>query len=191
MEAGMSVTNADGRYYTEEGTALVISAGSQIVIIAARHERLISCECRNNYNLWKRFFRSFTVRNAAVPVKKGEDPSQLIIGYWKTAENMVISDYLFAANGKFQHAGAFGNTSTSSDFNYDYIHYKSWSWEGDGSYSINGNHLTLKKRGSSPEELQVRFEKINHGGTGWKDRMYIIRKDNYSENEAGYEKQTK
>lgn len=187
MEAGMSITTPDGRYNTEEGTAAVIKTGNQIVIVAARHDRLKACECQNNYNLSKRFFKSFTVKNAFVPDRSGDDPVKKIIGYWKTADNMVISDYVFAANGRYQHGGAIASSSTSSDFNYEYLHIKSYSWQGDGSYSVSGNQLTLKKSGDITN-LGIRFEKVNHGGTGWKERMYLLRKDNYAESEATFEK---
>ncbi|MGZ5191614.1 MAG: hypothetical protein ACXWCZ_11390 [Flavisolibacter sp.] len=187
MEAGMSITKTDGRYDLEEGSAVVIKIGNQIVILAARHERLISCECKNNYNLSKRFLNSFTIKNAPIPANTVYEGSNMIVGYWKTADNMVISDYVFAANGRYQHGGAIATSSTSSDFNYQYLHIKSYSWQGDGSYSISGNQLTLRKSGDATV-LGIRFEKVNHGGTGWKERMYILRKDNLGESEAMFEK---
>jgi len=191
-EANMSMTDASGRYNFEEGIAMVVKAGTQIVIISVRHNSSMMAhdECRLKYSTWKRFINSFTVKNTAFTAKADEEIGPRIIGLWKTAENMVISDYIFAANGKYQHGGAMGSSSTSTDFNYEYIHYKSYSWEGDGSYTIDGNRLILRKRGeNTPRSVQVRFEKVNHGNTGWKDRMYMLTTDVAGENEACFEKQ--
>lgn len=102
---------------------------------------------------------------------------------------MVVSDYIFAANGNYQHGGAIGTSTTTSDFNYNYIHYKNYSFEGDGSYSIAGNRLMLRKKTSTnPETVQIRFEKSNRGGAGWTDRVYMLQKDAAGEFEVCYEK---
>lgn len=193
MEAQVKKVRADGYYYDyEDGVALVIGVEKQIVIIAARHNRLLACECKRKYNLWSRFFKSFTISNAVAPTVAGETISEKIVGLWKTAESMVVSDYVFAANGNYQHGGAIGSTSTSRDQYYEYIHMKSYSFTGDGSYSITTNQLTLKKRGAkSPEKIPIRFETVNHGGTGWTDRLYMMRKDVAGEYEVSYEKKEK
>lgn len=191
MEAAVKKVRADGYYYDyEDGSALVIGVGKQIVIIASRHERLTSCECRRNYILWKRFFNSFTVKNAVPPQHTEEDASTKIIGVWKTAESMSVSDYVFAANGHYQHGGALATSSTSRDQYYEYLHIKSYSFEGDGTWAILKNELTLTKRGEKEGEKRiVRFEQVNHGGTGWKDRMVLLQKDAAGEYEVRYEKQ--
>lgn len=193
MEAPMKKVRADGYYYDyEDGSALVIGLGKQMVIIASRHERLISCECRRNYNLWKRFFNSFTVKNASLPENTEEEPSKKIVGLWKTAESMAVSDYVFAANGHYQHGGAIATSSTSRNQDYEFLHIKSYSFEGDGAYSISKNELTIKKRGEKEaEKRSIRFEKINHGGTGWKERMVLLEKDVAGEYEVRYEKAVK
>jgi hypothetical protein len=190
MEAQVKKVRADGYYYDyEDGVALVIGVEKQIVIIAARHNRLLACECKRKYNLWNRFFKSFTITNAVSPAIAGGDISQKIIGLWKTAESMVVSDYVFAANGNYQHGGAIGSTSTNRDQFYEYIHMKSYSFTGDGSYSINANQLTLNKRGAkTPEKIPIRFESVNHGGTGWKDRLYMMGNDVAGEYEVSYER---
>lgn len=193
MQAPMKKVRADGFYYDyEDGSALVIGLEKQMVIIAARHNRLLSCECDRKYDLWKRFFKSFTIKNALLPKTKPEEASKQIIGVWKIAESMAVSDYVFAANGNFSHGGAIATSSTSRDQQYEYLHIKSYSFEGDGSYSIFNNVLTLKKRGAKePDKKEIRFEKVNHGGTGWKDRMYMLGKDVTGYYETRYEKQVK
>jgi hypothetical protein len=190
MEAPMKKVRPDGYYYDfEDGAAVVIGLEKQMIIIAARHNRLIACECGRNYNLWKRFFKSFTIKKATPPQNNDEEPSKKIIGLWKVAESMSISDYVFAANGHYQHGGAIGTSSTSRDKFYEYLHIKTYSFEGDGSYTISNKELILKKRGAKEgEKRPVRFEKINHGGTGWKDRMFIMGKDAGGEYETCYEK---
>jgi hypothetical protein len=66
---------------------------------------------------------------------------------------------------------------------------KSYSFTGDGSYSINANQLTLNKRGAkTPEKIPIRFESVNHGGTGWKDRLYMMGNDVAGEYEVSYER---
>ena len=51
------------------------------------------------------------------------------------------------------------------------------------------NQLTLKKRGAkSVEKIPIRFESVNHGGTGWKDRLYMMGKDVAGEYEVSYER---
>lgn len=191
MQAPMKKMRPDGYYYDyEDGSALVIGVEKQMVIIAARHNRLLACECDRKYNLWKRFFKSFTIKNVTAPASKAEEPSKRIIGVWKIAETMAVSDYVFAANGNFSHGGAIASSSTSRDQHYEYLHIKSYSFEGDGNYTITGNTLTLKKKGAGEaEKKEIRFEKVNHGDTGWKERMYMMGRDAAGEYEACYEKQ--
>jgi hypothetical protein len=44
-----------------------------------------------------------------------------------------------------------------------------------------------------PEQRKFRFEEVNHGGTGWKDRVYLLSHDPTTGelNEVCYEKQLK
>jgi hypothetical protein len=102
-------------------------------------------------------------------------------------------EYIFAANGNYAFVGAIGTSSTSSDYNYEYLHIKTYAFQGDGSYSISGNQLTTRKRGvNNPEQVRLRFEKVNKGGIGWKDRLYLLSKSSpIGENEVCYEKMDK
>ena len=193
MEATMSMTATDGRYNLEEGAGLVIKAGTQIVIISVRHNSgLIGHDdCRLRYTTWRRFFNSFTVKNATVS-KNAEDVSLRIIGAWAQTESGASSEYVFAANGSYALVGAIGSTFTSRDINYEYLHIKTYAFRGEGSYSIARNELILKRwSDNSPEQIRFRFEKVNHGGIGWKDRLYLLKKDGYGETESLYEKQEK
>ena len=189
----MTGYSADGRYNLQEGTAMVVKTGSQVIIIATRHNSssIGHDECYRNYNTWKRFINSFTLKNTEIP-KKENISKQRIVGLWKIVSvGVVAGDYVFAANGNFQYGGGLGNSTTTSDIYYIYIYNKAYPFKGDGSYSINDGKLILKKRGADAEIVTVRFEKINHGGSGWKDRLYMLKRDNIGENESLFEKQQK
>jgi hypothetical protein len=194
IEAGMSKLSADGTRYDgfEEGAALVVKAGTQIVIISVRHNTSFigHDDCRLKYETWRRFFNSFTVKNIAIP-NSTEDISKRIIGKWTASEAGAIGDYIFAANGNYGFIGAIGTSSTSSDYRYEYLHIRTYAFEGDGSYSIAGNQLTLKKRGVNPKQVKFRFEKVNRGGAGWNERIYLLSKSSSGENEVCYEKAEK
>jgi hypothetical protein len=182
MEAPMSKLSADGSRYDgfEDGAALVIKTNNQIAIIAARHTSMLAHnDCLNKYETWRRFFNSFTVKDAAVPKNTEEESSKRIVGVWKLTGNGVsLGEYIFAANGHYQLAGAIGTSYTTTDYNYEYLHLKTYSFQGDGTYSIAGNQLSLRKQGDkNSEQAQFRFEKVNHGGTGWKDRLYLLKTD--------------
>jgi hypothetical protein len=101
----------------------------------------------------------------------------------------VTGDYVFAANGNYQHGGAIGSSTTTSDSRYEYIYNRAYPFQGDGSYSISGNKLTLTKKGGSPETTTIRFEKIRYGSSAWKDRIYMLKKDALKEYESTYEKE--
>lgn len=182
MEAPMSKVSADGSRYDgfEDGSALVIKAGLQIVIVAARHGTMMAHnDCLNKYETWKRFFDTFTVKNAAIPRRVEEEPSNRIVGIWKlTSNGPALGEYVFAANGHYQLAGAIGTSSTTRDDYFKYIHIKTYAFQGEGSFLIKDNQLYLTKHGDKdPEEIQFRFEKVNHGGSGWKDRLYMLKTD--------------
>lgn len=179
LEAGMSKLSADGSRYDgfEDGGALVIKNGNQIVIIATRHTTMIAhTDCVNKYETWRRFFNSFTIKGANASATK-DDPAMRIIGVWTLSGSGPASgEYVFAANGNYQLVGGLGTSTTSRDDYYKYIHIKTYSFQGDGSYSINGNQLDLKRQ-SNNEQVQFRFEQVNHGGVGWKDRLYLLKTD--------------
>lgn len=180
-EASMSMTDTDGQYHVEDGTAMVVKASDRIVIISVRHNSsfLAHGDCERKYDTWRRFFNSFTVKNTIAAQFVEAEPVKRIIGVWKqVGTGMALGEYVFAANGHYKFGGAIGSSSTTSDFNYEYLYITTYSFEGDGSYSVKGNQIYLKKRGlDNPEQVQFRFEKVNHGGTGWKDRLYLLQRD--------------
>lgn len=188
MEADMNATNASGQYITESGGALILKLQNEIVIIAVRHKPglLAHIACNNNYNTMRRFFNTLAIKNVSV-AKPVMDPNR-IVGLWITAENMSVSDYLFAANGNYQRGGAIGSSTTTSDDRYVYIQNKAYSFEGDGSYKLTDGVLQLKPRGGSSESKSIRFDQVNHGGTGWKDRLWMRSSGVGGENEVRYEK---
>lgn len=195
MEAGMSKLSADGSRYDgfEDGAALVVRAGARIAIISVRHNSslLAHGDCVRKYEYWRRFFNSFAVKNVVVTRNAEEDPAQRIVGRWSMAESGATGEYIFAANSNYAFIGAIGSSYTTRDYNYEYLHTKTYAFQGDGSYSIAGSQLTLKKRGSQPEQMRFRFDKVNRGGTGWKDRIYLLTTGRFGENEVSYEKQDK
>jgi hypothetical protein len=196
MEASMNATTTDGQYHTEDGVALVIQAGDQIVIISIRHSSLLShWDCKNKYTVWPRFFNSLDVQSVPRPMHSEFEPEKRLIGVWKLASGGVASgEYVFAANGNFKQTGGVGTSTTTSDDYYQYIHIKSYAFEGDGSYSLDGEKLILKRRAESiPEQRQFRLEEVNHSGTGWTDRIYLLSHDSSigGPSEVCYEKMPK
>jgi hypothetical protein len=192
MEAPMTMTSPDGRYLLEEGAALVIKAGSQIVIISVRHNSSMMAHdgCYRNYNTWRRFFNTFNIKNVLATTTPEEDVSKRIIGKWSQTESGASGEYIFAANGNYAFLGALGSSYTTADYRYEYLHIKTYAFQGDGNYTISGNQLTFKKRNmNNPENARFRFEKVNHGGAGWKDRLYLLTKDRFGESELCYEKE--
>ncbi|MFL6466772.1 MAG: hypothetical protein ACJ72Z_02310 [Pyrinomonadaceae bacterium] len=191
LEAGMKKPSADGARYEgfEDGVALVVRAGSEIAIVAARHNAslLAHSDCLK-YDRWRRFFNSFTVKNAPPVSPIEEPPSKRIIGRWVMSESGTIGEYLFAANGNYALVGALGSTYKTTDLNYEYLHIKTNTFAGDGAYAIVGNELTLRRRVGSAEKSRIRFEMVNHGGTGWKDRIYLLKRDPVGETEVAYER---
>lgn len=176
MEAPMRKPRPDGYYYDyEDGAVWVISMGNKIAIVAGRHNRLKECRCFSQYEYWRRFFNSFAIMNQQPSKMEGDLPKR-IIGSWMASGSGALTEYIFAANGNYQFIGAYGTTSTVSR-NYDeYLLIKSSSWSGDGKYTLNGNQITLKKYGDkNAEQIPFRIEKVNHGGTGWKERLYMLK----------------
>ncbi len=197
LQAPMSKLSADGSRYDgfEDGVALVINAGNKTAIISARHNTSMMAhnDCLNKYETWLRFFNSIHINNA-VTAKPAEEPvSKRIIGVWTLTGNGVVSgEYVFAANGNYQLGGGIGSSSTSADDRYKYLHLTTYAFKGDGSYSIHNNQLHLKKAGTT-EVAQFRFDKVNHGGTGWNERIHLLKVDptNRKEYEVCYEKKIK
>ncbi len=190
MEASMSMTGTDVRYHLEEGIAFLVKAGNQNVIISVRHNASMMehDDCWKKYETCGRFFNSFTVKNVPIPGSGAVDNSKRIIGVWGvTGPGVVAGEYVFAANGHCQLGGAIGSSTTTTDYRYEYLHLTSYAFEGDGTYSIAGNQLTLKKRGDNPEQARIRFEQVNHGGKGWKDRFYILKTRTVDGKEKEYE----
>jgi hypothetical protein len=174
IEAPMHKMRPDGYYYDyEDGAAWVIGLGREVVVIAARHNRLVACYCHHHYENWRRFFNTFTVKTQPRSMPAQQDLSKRILGDWMALGSTALTEYIFAANGNYQFIGVGGSTVTRSDINYDYIYIKTSSFAGDGSYAVKDNQVTLKGRGARPEQIPIRFDQVNHGGTGWKDRLYM------------------
>lgn len=191
IEAPMAMTGTDGRYNTEDGAAMVVKADSQVAIISVRHSSLLAhADCLNKYETWRRFFNSFTIENTILPNKTDMDDSDRIIGKWHMSESRAMADYIFAANGNYIFSGSQGSVYTTSDYNYEYLQTKTYNLEGEGTYSLAGNVLTLNKKGSNSREIATfRFEKVNYGGKGWKERIYLLREDSLGPNETCYDKE--
>jgi hypothetical protein len=190
-EAAMSTTTADGRYHLEEGVALAIKAGAQIVIVGARHNSSMFAHDRcRKYDGWPRFFASVTVNHATPPAHMDEDAATRIIGRWAMSEGSASGEYVFAANGHYQFTGALGSSYTTSGHDYEILHTTTSAFQGDGSYSVSGTRLTMRRRADgNPEQVSLRFEKVNRGGLGWKDRLYLLKNAADGDYEVAYEKQ--
>jgi hypothetical protein len=189
MEAAMSTTTADGRYHLEEGAAIVVKAEGSMVIIAARHNSSMFAHDRcGRPDGWPRFFASFTVRSVTPPAHADEDPATRIVGRWTMTEGRASAEYVFAANGRYQRIGALGSWHTTSEGDHEVIYTTTSAFEGDGSYAVKGNRLTLSSRAGAPEEISLRFVQVDHAGTGWKDRLYLLRNDGNGGYEVAYER---
>ena len=197
LEAPMSKPSADGSRYEgfEDGVALVINTGSKTAIISVRHNTSMMAhnDCLNKYETWLRFFNSLYINNG-VPAQQADEPaSKRIIGVWTiTGHGVASGEYVFAANGNYQLAGGVGTSRTSADDRYEYLHLSTYAFKGDGSYTIHNNQLQLKKSGAT-DVAQFRFDKVNHGGTGWNERIHLLKVDptNKKEYEVCYEKNMK
>lgn len=192
IEGNVSKARPDGYYYDyEDGTAMVVSFGNQVAIISGRHNRLIACNCYNQYEGWRRFFNSFTVKNQPASKNADSATAKRIIGSWMTMGSGAATEYILAANGNYQFIGGFGSSSTQTRGNDDYLVLKGSAWQGDGKYVIRGDQITFTRRGDAkPEQARFRLEKVNHGGTGWNDRLYMRKTDatNGKEYEVCYER---
>ena len=190
IQAPMSRQRPDGYYYDyEDGNVWVIGLGKEIVVVAGRHNRLTACLCYHQYENWGRFFNSFAIKGKQ-PSTNAEDQGKRILGDWMALGSTALTEYIFAANGNYKFIGVGGSTTTRSDANYDYIYIKTSSFNGDGSYSVKNDQLTIRGRGDKSEQIPIRFDKVNHGGTGWKDRIYMrkISAGDGKEYEVCYEK---
>jgi len=193
IEAPMHRQRPDGYYYDyEDGSVWVIGlSGKQITVITGRHNREIACFCFHQYEYWRRFFNSFTVKGQEPAKGAEQDAAKRILGDWMALGATALTEYIFAANGNYQFIGAGGTTSRTSDAYYEYIYLKVSSFTGDGSYSIKNGNIIFKDRGDSKtEQVPFRFEMVNHGGTGWKERLYMrkIGLSDGKEYEVCYEK---
>ncbi len=190
-EAAMNATSADGRYQLEEGAALVVQAGAQVAIVAVRHRSVLAHnDCLNRYETWRRFFNSFTVRGAeAVAGAKKERVAERIIGVWSQSGGGAVGDTLFAVNGRYAFVGGLGSSFARSEGDDPFVHIRSHAWSGDGSYEISGRELILRGRGDEEaQRVPFRFEEVNHGGAGWKDRLWLLKTDRHARTEVCYEK---
>jgi hypothetical protein len=164
----------------QDGAALVVNAGSHFIMIAALHASLMPdhLRCVNSYATWRRFFNSFTVRNApTVRVAPGE-LSTRIVGTWAISEGLAVGEYAFAANGMYTFGGAFGIARSGVAGNVS----------RDERYSIAGDQLTMTTPRGTTEQVRIRFEKVNLGGTGWNDRLHMLKRDAVGENEVAYQR---
>jgi hypothetical protein len=189
LEAEMVKDRPDGGRDYEQGAALVVGSGKQSAIIALRHEITgLNCQCKQRYNTWQRFFNSFAIKNLSPQSQRDTSPSRFI-GSWMSSGNRSISEYIFAANGRFQFIGGFGSYSKISN---EILELKTSAWQGDGSYSIQGDRLLFTRKGETkPDIYRFRFESINKGSTGWKERICLLNehpRDNGPAYEACYEK---
>lgn len=173
MEAPMVRTRPDGNSWDyETGSALLVNLGTHVAIITLRHESTgIHCQCKQRYDYWGRFFNSFTIKNFSVPIM-GTDVHKRIIGSWTASGNRAIGEYIFAANGRYQYIGGFGNFTQISP---ELLELKTSAFQGDGNYKLENDQLVMTRKGNStPEIYKFRLEKINKGSTGWKDRIILL-----------------
>jgi hypothetical protein len=179
IEARMGKLNPDGGSFAgfEEGAAFVVGIGNQYALVAVRHSDLpghVNCQ---KYEAWRRFFNSFTVKNAPAE-KTANDSATRIVGTWMSSESGAAGDYTFAANGRY----SFGGAGFGAGHPVDFL--------GDGTYSVAGNRLMISRRGAQTEQVAIRFMQVNQGGSGWTERLCMLRTGATGlENEACYRRQ--
>ena len=189
MEAAMVKDRPGGGWDYETGAALVVGNGKQSAIIALRHEITgIHCQCKQRYDYWQRFFNSFSIKSFNPKTESYTNPFRFI-GSWMASGDRSIGEYIFAANGRFQYLGGYGSFSKTSN---EIIELKTSAWQGDGSYSIQDDRIFFKRKGETiPDVYRFRFESINRGSTGWKERVCLLNehpKDGGPAYETCYEK---
>jgi len=187
IEASMQKPRPDGYYYDyENGVAIVIKLGNQIVMIVGRHQRgEMTCFCKHQYEYWPRFFNSFAIKNISASANNNAEIANRLVGTWQSMGGSALNKYIFASNGQYQFIGAY---STTSYITPSMIELKTSGFKGDGTYSFNGNQLTTVKDGKATT-IQFRLEKVNHGNTGWTDRLYILDSYEGKPYEVCYERQ--
>jgi hypothetical protein len=165
----------------QQGAALTVKAGSQIIIIAALHATLMPDHrrCWATYATWGRFFTSFTVRNTPTVRATEGELSRRIVGTWTMTEGLAVGEYMFAADGTYSSGGAFGGLASGAVSDVSRT----------GGYALTGEQLVMRSRAGTTTTVRVRFDRVNHGGTGWKDRLYMLKRDAQGENEVPYERQ--
>lgn len=187
IEAAMQKPRPDGYYYDyENGCAIVINLGNQIGVIIGRHQRgEMTCFCKHQYEYWPRFFNSIAIKNVPASQNSNEEIANRLVGAWQSIGGNALNKYIFAGNGQYQFIGAY---STTRYVTPSMVELKTSGFKGDGTYSFTGNQLTIVKDGKATTIL-FRLEKVNHGNTGWTDRLYIL--DNYDGKpyEVCYERQ--
>ena len=187
VEAAMQKPRPDGYNYDyENGAVIVINLGKQIAVIIGRHQRgEYPCFCKHQYEYWPNFFNSFSIKNISNTSNNNAGIANRLIGSWQSMGGNALNKYIFAGNGHYQFIGAY---STTSYVTPTMIELKTSGFKGDGTYSFNGNQLTTVKDGKATTML-FRLEKVNHGGTGWTDRLYIIEGFEGNPYEVCYERQ--
>jgi hypothetical protein len=172
MEGSMMRPKGE-QYDYEEGGIIAFKFGNTLGIASIRHEPVgLYCQCKKNFNTWGRFVNTFTLKGFT-PAPPAQNPSSMIVGSWMLAQGGALNNYIFAANNRYQYYGGYGDyvkvdaTTIAS---------RSTVFKGDGKYVVAGNKLTITpdSRKNQPETYRVRFEKVNAGGKGWKDRIYLL-----------------
>ena len=164
----------------QHGAALIVKAGSQIVILAVLHASLMPDHrgCWATYATWRRFFNSFTVRNTPIVRETEDELSRRIVGRWAMTEGLAVGEYVFAADGTYSSGGAFGSSASGAVSDVS----------RDGGYAMAGDQLIMSRPVGTTEQVRLRFDRVNHGGTGWTDRLYMLKKDARGEYEVSYDR---
>lgn len=180
LDAEMSMTDAAG-FHPERGVAWVIKVDGQLAIIAARHNDFLFAHdnCYKKYDYWPRFFDSLTIANVAPTDESQSDVRSRIIGRWTSeGSGLALGEYVFRGDGTYLRGGALGTSSVHSDGRVETTTHTVYSGDGDGRFSLEGNRLILmEKDGREPEEARIRIVEINQSGSGWKDRLYMVKDD--------------
>ena len=165
----------------ERGHIMLVRAGSQVFPIFGYSPTSVGCTQLMSDNgagfvgelRWRELefsldFPSATKDDAAL--------ASAIIGHWSYFQGVSAQEYVFAANGRYQHWGGLGQVHDVSPTEYEIV---TSVFAGDGSYHVKGNVVALFPDGRDAESMLFRiYEKHSaYPTTTTTGKFGLMRKD--------------
>jgi hypothetical protein len=156
------------------GFVFVARLNNRLAVISgvARDPLVSSCMGELVYNFWPRFFYSLSFKGWSAPDQSAAMRKK-IAGVWTAATATAADQFTFAANGRYGGAAA---ASQYNRINSSEVVQTTQAYFGDGAYTLNGNAITLKPDGRSPETGFIRVEEESKDeGRTWSEALYLLR----------------